>query len=82
MYYWLRGMGQKQEQRLRGAVQRKDRVSIWDWLAKQGVLKCMGCPLVPSIVLERETGCPSKAKHLPPHSLQYHAEMKRLWAVL
>ena len=37
---------------------------IWDWSAKQGVLKCRGCPLVPSIVLERETRCPSSVKQL------------------
>lgn len=37
---------------------------IWDWSAKQGVLKCMWHPLVPSIVLVKEIGCPTTAKQL------------------
>lgn len=54
---------------------------IWDWLAKQGVLKCTSCPLVPSVALERETRHPSSAKQLLPCSLGYRVEMKHLWAV-
>jgi len=51
---------------------------IWDW----GVLKCTGCCLVPRVVLERETRCPSSAEQLLPCSLRYHVEMKHVWAVL